>query len=220
MQKRFTGNPQMCGTFAQPTIERHGWQHGDAGLSEIMYIRAKHSRIEPKNSTIMAKAIKYFGNDWENAVVKVMDNGERYVRFFHDLAEFRAHPGSGVAFGGVDNHLEEIPEEDYETFGRTWNYGGRGCERTEWAEHVTQRTIHAFLERDGTEVLYFCNKVGFSFGGSSFAQQAFRVETDGRTYCKDRGGKEKEERSPSRSVTNTVLDKDYEFIDRETYGNW
>jgi len=174
-----------------------------------------------KNDTTMAKAIKYFGNDWENAVVKVMDNGDRYVRFFHDLAEFKAHPSSGVAFGGVDNHLEEISEEDYNTFGKSWNYGGHGCERTEWAEYVTQRTIHGLLGRDNSEVLYFRNKIGFSFGGPEFAQQAFRVETDGRTYCKDRGGSERESwYGYDRSVTNTVMDKDYEFIDRETYENW
>jgi len=58
----------------------------------------RHGRIKPKNGTSMAKATKYLGNDWENAVVKVMDNGDWYVRFFHDLSEFKAHPSSGSRF--------------------------------------------------------------------------------------------------------------------------
>ncbi len=76
------------------------------------------------------KVIEYLANDWEDAVVKVMDNGERFVKFFKDKTEHKAHPDSDVAHGTIENELTEISEDDYNTFGVTWHFGGLHCERT------------------------------------------------------------------------------------------
>jgi len=72
---------------------------------------------------------RYLANDWEDAVVKVMKNGNRYTRFFTNgenpelECERLAHPESKVAYGDYGNSLIEISEEDYNTFGKTWHFG-------------------------------------------------------------------------------------------------
>jgi hypothetical protein len=78
----------------------------------------------------MEKMIKYLANDFEDAVIRVIDNGDRYVKFFKDRIEFKANPKSNVAYGTMENSLIEISKNDYNTFGISWHFGGRNCERT------------------------------------------------------------------------------------------
>ena len=81
------------------------------------------------------KVEEYLANDWEDAVVKAMSNGDRYVRFFRNGTapqiekEFKAHPESKVAHGDIGNDLIKISKEEYDTFGKTWHFGSH-CERT------------------------------------------------------------------------------------------
>ena len=83
------------------------------------------------------KIEEYLGNDYEDAVIKVMSNGRRYVRFFRNgekpelEKEFLASPKSKVAYGDMGNQLIEISKEDYDTFGKTWHFGGEWCSRSE-----------------------------------------------------------------------------------------
>lgn len=78
----------------------------------------------------MDKVIEFLANDWEDAVIKVMENGDRYVKLFPNTTERKANPKSDVAFGTLENQLIEINEDDYDTFGKEWHFGGVNCERT------------------------------------------------------------------------------------------
>lgn len=46
----------------------------------------------------------YLANDYEDAVVRVMDNGDRYVKFA-GKDEFKAHPESKIANGSIECDL-------------------------------------------------------------------------------------------------------------------
>ncbi len=64
----------------------------------------------------------YLANDYEDAVVRVMDNGDRYVKFA-GKDEFKAHPESKIANGSIECDLFEITKKEYETFGILWKFG-------------------------------------------------------------------------------------------------
>ena len=80
------------------------------------------------------KVVAYHGNDYENAVIKEMSNNDRYVVFYHKgerQPEFKAQRYSDVAYG----YIEEITEEEYNTFGITWKYG-KYCEKTPIKQNI------------------------------------------------------------------------------------
>ncbi|MGE4568009.1 MAG: hypothetical protein AB7C90_02360 [Bacteroidales bacterium] len=79
----------------------------------------------------MEKVIEYLANDWEDAVVKVMDNGDRYVKLTSQR-EVKARPENDVAYGTLENWLFPITEREYNTFFVTWHFGQRiGCKKTD-----------------------------------------------------------------------------------------
>ena len=81
------------------------------------------------------KIDSYKGNDYENAVVRIMSNNDRYVVFSSEKGsrrdEFLAQRSSKVAY----NILEKITEEEYYNFGVTWDYGGKDFSKRYLKKH-------------------------------------------------------------------------------------
>lgn len=69
----------------------------------------------------MNKVVKYLANNYEDAVIKVMQSGDRYVKFI-GKDEFLAFKESKVAYGDMGIELIEITEEEYNTFGEKWKF--------------------------------------------------------------------------------------------------
>lgn len=73
--------------------------------------------------------MNYLANDYESAVIKVLENGNRIVKFFlNDVVEneFKAHPDSKVAYGSQEIDLIEITKEEYNSFGVSWKFDKMG----------------------------------------------------------------------------------------------
>lgn len=78
--------------------------------------------------------MEYYKNYMADAVVRVDDDGKRFVKwidYMRGREEFQVNnPESKTAFGGegygVFYILEPISKEDYDTFGRTWTFGYYG----------------------------------------------------------------------------------------------
>lgn len=75
--------------------------------------------------------MKYYQNYMADAVVRVDDDGNRFVKRDDHLEEFQNNnPESKTAFGGegygVFYILESITKEDYDSFGITWTFGDYG----------------------------------------------------------------------------------------------
>ena len=66
-------------------------------------------------------SVYYLANSSEDAVIKVTENGDRFVKF-EGKDEFKAHPESNVANGSIECDLIEITKEDYNSFGKTWRF--------------------------------------------------------------------------------------------------
>ncbi|EJW96537.1 hypothetical protein EVA_15353 [gut metagenome] len=70
--------------------------------------------------------MKYFANYEADAVVREDDNGNRYIRCIENLKEHPVGKDSPTAWGipsyGVTNFLEPISREEYETYGKTWDW--------------------------------------------------------------------------------------------------
>lgn len=72
--------------------------------------------------------MKYFSNYMLDAVVREDDNGNRYVKCtdYSDLDEHLASEDDEMAWGGesygVFYILKKITKEEYDTFGKTWDW--------------------------------------------------------------------------------------------------
>lgn len=69
--------------------------------------------------------MEYYLNEMDEAVIRVTDDGKRYVKFCGE-SEFLAPPDSKVAYGGEGfgcyHMLNEITKEQYQTFGTSWGF--------------------------------------------------------------------------------------------------
>lgn len=77
--------------------------------------------------------MRYFLNDYEDAVIREDDSGDRFVTLLRNgklKPEINAGrvPHNGVAFGTIEVELMPISKEEYETFGKTWALD-RDCKR-------------------------------------------------------------------------------------------
>ena len=80
--------------------------------------------------------MKYYMNFNDDAVVRVDDDGKRYVKKWDGYAyktpsnEVLHYKGSKTAYGGESygyfHILKPITKEQYETFGITWGFGESG----------------------------------------------------------------------------------------------
>lgn len=78
--------------------------------------------------------MRYFSNNVAEAVIREDDNGNRYIKYFDDLIERGPTPKEdedswGIPTYGIYNYLEPISKEDYETFGRKWDWDPYSGER-------------------------------------------------------------------------------------------
>ena len=74
--------------------------------------------------------LRYWGNSWDECVVREDEQGNRYIKHIGQDRESLAPAGSMAAYGGIgygEYHLlEAISEERYLTFGKSWYYGKDG----------------------------------------------------------------------------------------------
>lgn len=73
--------------------------------------------------------MKYYSNYEADAVVRVDDNGDRYIKSIRHLRETKVSKDNMIAYGvqgyGVTNFLSEITKEEYDTFGIDWDWDPR-----------------------------------------------------------------------------------------------
>ena len=71
---------------------------------------------------------RYLANDYDNAVVVAfLDRPERLGKGL-DGRMYWAQPHNAIAFGSIDNTLDEITKEDYDAFGVKWRFN-ENCRR-------------------------------------------------------------------------------------------
>lgn len=70
--------------------------------------------------------MKYFANYEADAVVREDDKGQRYIKRIDNLNEVAVSKESREAWGipsfGIRNMLEPITEEEYNGFGKKWDW--------------------------------------------------------------------------------------------------
>lgn len=74
--------------------------------------------------------MKYFGNSYENAVIKEDDNGKCWAKHWSPtypnggylISEYPLGDNSEMRNGRLEYEVLEITESDYRTFGKSWIY--------------------------------------------------------------------------------------------------
>ena len=70
--------------------------------------------------------MKYFANYEADAVIREDDNSKRYIKRIEKLREVPVGEDCKEAYGipsfGVFNLLKPITEEEYQNFGKTWDW--------------------------------------------------------------------------------------------------
>lgn len=81
--------------------------------------------------------MKYFGNSYENAVIKEDANGKCWAKRWNPsypsggvlISEYPLGDNSEIRNGTIEYDVLEITESDYKTFGKSWIYGSVNDER-------------------------------------------------------------------------------------------
>ena len=70
--------------------------------------------------------MRYFANYEADAVIREDDCGKRYIKRIERLREVQVEEGCKEAYGipsfGCFNQLKPITREEYQNFGKTWDW--------------------------------------------------------------------------------------------------
>ena len=82
--------------------------------------------------------MRYFANYEADAVIREDDGGKRYIKRIERLREVQVEDGCKEAYGipsfGCFNLLKPITKEEYQNFGKTWDWDPSTGERRSLVE--------------------------------------------------------------------------------------